>query len=216
MSLDSTTWLLFSLLTTGRNLEPDGSEVRMMEGFTRSLPSSPLLHLRLAKRAGNRCLSFRLALPCQSNRLSHGHGSLLVAKHRKTGFRTIPTRDSGGTSCRRGSQMAEGSVAKRLQNKHWRRGATPTFVSCTLISASPTDSRGSSLNLSPAWNAWALGAAAGSSELAASCPLFIELFGESCVIGADGSQTQICFCELHKLWVSNMQCSFRGSISNQH
>ncbi|KAK1877048.1 Protein TANC2 [Dissostichus eleginoides] len=30
--------------------ESEGSEVRMMEGFTRSLPSSPLLNLRLGKR----------------------------------------------------------------------------------------------------------------------------------------------------------------------
>lgn len=33
-------------------IESEGSEVRMMEGFTRSLPSSPLLNLRLAKRTG--------------------------------------------------------------------------------------------------------------------------------------------------------------------
>lgn len=33
-------------------MESDGSEGRTMEGFTRSLPSSPLLNLRLAKRAG--------------------------------------------------------------------------------------------------------------------------------------------------------------------
>lgn len=33
-------------------MESDGSEVRMMEGFTRSLPSSPLLNLRLTKRTG--------------------------------------------------------------------------------------------------------------------------------------------------------------------
>ncbi|XP_033933341.1 protein TANC2-like isoform X2 [Pseudochaenichthys georgianus] len=32
--------------------ESEGSEVRMMEGFTRSLPSSPLLNLRLGKRTG--------------------------------------------------------------------------------------------------------------------------------------------------------------------
>ncbi|XP_060882732.1 protein TANC2 [Labrus mixtus] len=36
----------------GSSMESDGSEVRMMEGFTRSLPSSPLLNLRLGKRAG--------------------------------------------------------------------------------------------------------------------------------------------------------------------
>ncbi|XP_047428283.1 protein TANC2-like isoform X2 [Mugil cephalus] len=36
----------------GSSIESDGSEVRMMEGFTRSLPSSPLLNLRLAKRTG--------------------------------------------------------------------------------------------------------------------------------------------------------------------
>ncbi|XP_040917669.1 protein TANC2 [Toxotes jaculatrix] len=36
----------------GSGIESEGSEVRMMEGFTRSLPSSPLLNLRLAKRAG--------------------------------------------------------------------------------------------------------------------------------------------------------------------
>ncbi|KAM9394095.1 protein TANC2 [Pholidichthys leucotaenia] len=34
------------------NTESESSEVRMMEGFTRSLPSSPLLNLRLAKRTG--------------------------------------------------------------------------------------------------------------------------------------------------------------------
>ncbi|XP_059203598.1 protein TANC2-like [Centropristis striata] len=34
----------------GSGLESEGSEVRMMEGFTRSLPSSPLLNLRLVKR----------------------------------------------------------------------------------------------------------------------------------------------------------------------
>ncbi|KAG7233884.1 hypothetical protein INR49_006470 [Caranx melampygus] len=34
----------------GGGIEPEGSEVRMTEGFTRSLPSSPLLNLRLAKR----------------------------------------------------------------------------------------------------------------------------------------------------------------------
>ncbi|KAK5856844.1 hypothetical protein PBY51_008412 [Eleginops maclovinus] len=32
--------------------ESEGSDVRMMEGFTRSLPSSPLLNLRLGKRPG--------------------------------------------------------------------------------------------------------------------------------------------------------------------
>ncbi|XP_078125342.1 protein TANC2 isoform X2 [Sander vitreus] len=36
----------------GSGLESEGSEVRMMEGFTRSLPSSPLLNLRLVKRTG--------------------------------------------------------------------------------------------------------------------------------------------------------------------
>ncbi|XP_068587592.1 protein TANC2 [Cebidichthys violaceus] len=36
----------------GGGLESEGSEVRMMEGFSRSLPSSPLLNLRLVKRAG--------------------------------------------------------------------------------------------------------------------------------------------------------------------
>nr|XP_043906356.1 protein TANC2 isoform X3 [Solea senegalensis]XP_043906357.1 protein TANC2 isoform X3 [Solea senegalensis] len=36
----------------GRGVESEGSEVRMMEGFTQSLPSSPLLNLRLAKRSG--------------------------------------------------------------------------------------------------------------------------------------------------------------------
>ncbi|XP_039975802.1 protein TANC2 [Xiphias gladius] len=36
----------------GGGIESEGSEVRMMEGFTRSLPSSPLLNLRLAKRTG--------------------------------------------------------------------------------------------------------------------------------------------------------------------
>lgn len=34
----------------GSSIDSDGSEVRMMEGFTRSLPSSPLLNLRLGKR----------------------------------------------------------------------------------------------------------------------------------------------------------------------
>lgn len=43
---------IFSLPSGGRSIEPEGSEVRMMEGFTRSLPSSPLLNLRLAKRTG--------------------------------------------------------------------------------------------------------------------------------------------------------------------
>ncbi|XP_070837267.1 protein TANC2 [Chaetodon trifascialis] len=37
---------------SGASIESEGSEVRMMEGFTRSLPSSPLLNLRLAKRTG--------------------------------------------------------------------------------------------------------------------------------------------------------------------
>ncbi|XP_070703520.1 protein TANC2 [Pempheris klunzingeri] len=37
---------------SGSSIESEGSEVRMMEGFTRSLPSSPLLNLRLAKRPG--------------------------------------------------------------------------------------------------------------------------------------------------------------------
>ncbi|XP_071330868.1 protein TANC2-like isoform X2 [Trachinotus anak] len=36
----------------GSSIEPEGSEVRMTEGFTRSLPSSPLLNLRLGKRTG--------------------------------------------------------------------------------------------------------------------------------------------------------------------
>ncbi|XP_070779391.1 protein TANC2-like [Enoplosus armatus] len=36
----------------GSSIESEGSEVRMMEGFTRSLPSSPLLNLRLTKRTG--------------------------------------------------------------------------------------------------------------------------------------------------------------------
>lgn len=36
----------------GSSIESDGSDVRIMEGFTRSLPSSPLLNLRLAKRPG--------------------------------------------------------------------------------------------------------------------------------------------------------------------
>ncbi|XP_061567038.1 protein TANC2 isoform X2 [Cololabis saira] len=34
----------------GSSIDPEGSDIRMMEGFTRSLPSSPLLNLRLAKR----------------------------------------------------------------------------------------------------------------------------------------------------------------------
>lgn len=38
--------------TGGSSIESDGSDVRIMEGFTRSLPSSPLLNLRLAKRPG--------------------------------------------------------------------------------------------------------------------------------------------------------------------
>ncbi|XP_029293141.1 protein TANC2 isoform X2 [Cottoperca gobio] len=38
--------------TGGSGIESEGSEVRMMEGFTRSLPSSPLLNLRLVKRTG--------------------------------------------------------------------------------------------------------------------------------------------------------------------
>ncbi|CAN9505397.1 unnamed protein product [Ophioblennius macclurei] len=36
----------------GSSIESDGSDNRMMEGFTRSLPSSPLLNLRLTKRVG--------------------------------------------------------------------------------------------------------------------------------------------------------------------
>lgn len=36
----------------GSSIDSEGSEVRMMEGFTRSLPSSPLLNIRLAKRTG--------------------------------------------------------------------------------------------------------------------------------------------------------------------
>ncbi|AWP18389.1 putative protein TANC2 [Scophthalmus maximus] len=36
----------------GSGLESEGSDFRMMEGFTRSLPSSPLLNLRLGKRSG--------------------------------------------------------------------------------------------------------------------------------------------------------------------
>ncbi|XP_026180751.1 protein TANC2-like isoform X2 [Mastacembelus armatus] len=36
----------------GSSIESDRSDVRMMEGFTRSLPSSPLLNLRLSKRTG--------------------------------------------------------------------------------------------------------------------------------------------------------------------
>ncbi|KAK2832830.1 hypothetical protein Q5P01_016719 [Channa striata] len=36
----------------GSGIESDASDGRMMEGFTRSLPSSPLLNLRLAKRTG--------------------------------------------------------------------------------------------------------------------------------------------------------------------
>ncbi|XP_060946865.1 protein TANC2-like [Limanda limanda] len=34
------------------SIESEGSEIRMIEGFTRSLPSSPLLNLRLGKRSG--------------------------------------------------------------------------------------------------------------------------------------------------------------------
>ncbi|CAL1588685.1 unnamed protein product [Knipowitschia caucasica] len=41
-----------STTTGGNSIEPDGSDARIMEGFTRSLPSSPLLNLRLAKRPG--------------------------------------------------------------------------------------------------------------------------------------------------------------------
>ncbi|KAA8584763.1 hypothetical protein FQN60_003457 [Etheostoma spectabile] len=47
----------------GSGLEPEGSEVRMMEGFTRSLPSSPLLNLRLVKRTGRVSSSSYLFLP---------------------------------------------------------------------------------------------------------------------------------------------------------
>nr|XP_020441031.1 protein TANC2-like [Monopterus albus] len=36
----------------GSGIESEGSEFSMIEGFTRSLPSSPLLNLRLAKRSG--------------------------------------------------------------------------------------------------------------------------------------------------------------------
>ncbi|XP_029996218.1 protein TANC2-like isoform X3 [Sphaeramia orbicularis] len=36
----------------GSSVDSEGSEVRIMEGFTRSLPSSPLLNLRLTKRPG--------------------------------------------------------------------------------------------------------------------------------------------------------------------
>ncbi|XP_041826409.1 protein TANC2-like isoform X2 [Melanotaenia boesemani] len=35
----------------GSSIDSDGSDIRMMEGFTRSLPSSPLLNLRLTKRS---------------------------------------------------------------------------------------------------------------------------------------------------------------------
>lgn len=49
----------------------------------------------------------RLVLPRLSSRPSHGHDSLLEAKHGKTRFRTIQNGDArGGTSHRRGSQMA--------------------------------------------------------------------------------------------------------------
>ncbi|XP_017292278.1 protein TANC2 isoform X2 [Kryptolebias marmoratus] len=34
----------------GNSMDSDGSDIRMMEGFTQSLPSSPLLNFRLAKR----------------------------------------------------------------------------------------------------------------------------------------------------------------------
>ncbi|XP_072299762.1 protein TANC2 isoform X2 [Eucyclogobius newberryi] len=36
----------------GSSIESDGSDARIMEGFTQSLPSSPLLNLRLTKRPG--------------------------------------------------------------------------------------------------------------------------------------------------------------------
>lgn len=44
--------LILLQFTGGSSIESDGSDVRIMEGFTRSLPSSPLLNLRLAKRPG--------------------------------------------------------------------------------------------------------------------------------------------------------------------
>lgn len=86
-----------------------------MEGFTRSLPSSPLLHLRLAKRAGTFCLSVDLSvlprLVCQTG----CHMVTTACSKPNTGkhaFAQFQKRDSGGASRRRGSQMA---VSRRRQ-----------------------------------------------------------------------------------------------------
>uniref|UniRef100_UPI0037E91287 protein TANC2-like n=1 Tax=Semicossyphus pulcher TaxID=241346 RepID=UPI0037E91287 len=46
---------------SGGCVESEGSEVRMMEGFTRSLPSSPLLNLRLGKRSAIYSCNYRLS-----------------------------------------------------------------------------------------------------------------------------------------------------------
>lgn len=113
-----------------------------MEGFTRSLPSSPLLHLRLAKRAGtvrlvlsarpprlaspglalSRLVLSCLVLSCLTG-LSHGHDSLLEAKHRQTRFRTIPTQTQAAARHADGEPDGRlppmGSVADESKtNKH--------------------------------------------------------------------------------------------------
>lgn len=170
-----------------------------MEGFTRSLPSSPLLHLRLAKRAGTVCLSVCLsciALSCLSNRLSHGRDSLLKAKHRKTRFHTVPKEtQAAGTSCRRGARWpspADGSVAD-VGKTNTSSVATYTYVFVSLFRLpryphlQPT--RAAFLRLLPSPERRGTGAAAGSLELAASFFL-IELVSEWFELSrADGSQT---------------------------
>lgn len=91
-------WSLFSLSTGGRNIESEGLEVRMVEGFTRSLPSSPLLNLRLAKRPGGTdwlivylsvCLSIKQKYSIMSPRYNQYtetwiHTNKTYAHHRRT------------------------------------------------------------------------------------------------------------------------------------
>lgn len=90
-----------------------------MEGFTRSLPSSPLLHLRLAKRAGTVCLSVCLSVvpclvcPTACHMVTTACWKPNTAKHAFAQFhnetRAARTRRRGA----RWSSPAEGSVAKR-------------------------------------------------------------------------------------------------------
>ncbi len=91
--------LILSLSTGASSIESEGSDVRMMEGFTRSLPSSPLLNLRLAKITGRTTIYLSIYLSiCLSICLSIYHiqyNNLSYVKYRHTHWHNTHSSHGG-------------------------------------------------------------------------------------------------------------------------